>query len=129
MTAPSVRLSKLPEATRQAEPPEDRLVLLSSVRLPVRSQPVAVPGVRELADLSDRDRGTWLSFSQPGPEVLFRPEEIHRASREDDVVPPAFCGHQAVEGVVVADGALVLYVDDDRLSAIRAGSLDSAVDM
>jgi hypothetical protein len=61
--------------------------------------------------------------------VLFRTEEIHRASGEDDVVPPVGGGNCYVEDVLVGDRALAADVDRDRVAAIRAGARDVAVDM
>ena len=58
---------------------------------------------------------------------LFRPEEIHRASGEDDVVPPVRGGNQAMKQEALVIGPLGAYVERDRLTTIRAGGLDAAI--
>src|SRR5947207_1944647 len=75
-------LRQPPEVALEAELVEDRLVLFSRVRSPRRRETVVPPRVRELAELRDRDRGSGLASSEPACDVLFRPEEIHGASRE-----------------------------------------------
>src|ERR687887_473488 len=82
---------------------EDRLILGAGVRAPVRREPVAPPGVREVGELPRRDRraGFVAVLFEPTGYVLFRPEEIHRASGEDDVVPPPFGGDDDVEEVLI----------------------------
>ena len=81
------------KSRRQVELAQDRLVLLAGMRLPVCCESVAPPCVRELAQLRDSDRRSRIAPAEPAIDVLFRPEEIHRASGEDDVVPPTRGGH------------------------------------
>jgi hypothetical protein len=61
--------------------------------------------------------------------MFLRPEEVHRASGEDDVVPPLRSRDQAVEDLTLGIRALVVYVDGDGIPAIGAGSLNAAVDV
>src|SRR5215467_12706411 len=82
-------MRKAPEGAGQAEAVEDRLVVVLGVRAPVRGEAVAPPGVGELAQRGHGDGGAWLAADEPALDVLSRPEEVHRASSEDDVVPPA----------------------------------------
>ena len=75
----------------------------SRVRAPVGSQAVAPPFLRELGELRDGNRPARRATGEPALDVILRPEEVHRASGEDDVVPPARGGDEAVE-----DEALVV---------------------
>jgi hypothetical protein len=61
--------------------------------------------------------------------VLSRPEEIHRASGEADVVPPAGGGEEAVEEQAPLVGLPAVHRDRDRFPAVGAGGLDVAVDV
>src|SRR5207237_6474830 len=122
-------LRQAPELARQFEPLENRRVLLARVGLPVRRDAVAPPRVRELAQLRDRDRGARRAASEPAGDVLLRPEEVHRASGEDDVVPPVRRGDEAMEEQRVVVGLLVADVDGHRLAAVGARRLDPAVDV
>src|SRR5918997_6124133 len=62
-------------------------------------------------------------------DALFRPEEVHRASGEDDVVPPAGSGDEAVEEQALVVGSPAAHRDRSRLTAVGAGGLDLAVDL
>src|SRR6202011_967500 len=114
------------EVAGQAKLVEDRLALLAGTRLPVGRESIAPPCVRELAQLRDRDRASRIPPTEPAVDVLFRREEIHRASGEDDVVPPVRGGNQAMEHEALVIGPLIAYVERDRLTTIRAGGLDPA---
>ena len=70
-----------------------------------------------------------LPPAEPAGDVLFRPEEVHRASGEDDVVPPVRRRDEDVEEERLVVQALVANLDGDRLAAVGAGRLDPAVDM
>src|SRR5207248_7780426 len=120
---------ELPELTGEAEPVEDRLVLLACVRAPVGRETVVPPRVREVAQRRDRDRGAGLAAGEPALDVLFRPEEVHPASGEDDVVPPVRGGDKAVEEEALVARPLAPHLDRDRLAAVGAGRLDAAVDV
>ena len=61
-------LTEGPEWPDQTEPIEDRLVLPSRVWLPVRGETVSPPGIGELAQFRDRERGSRLSTGEPAPE-------------------------------------------------------------
>src|SRR5262249_689614 len=120
---------KRPERLRQPERSEDRLTLVTCARPPVRLQPRVPPGMSEIAEELRRDRrARWASF-EPPRYVLLRPEEIHRASREDDVVPPVSGRHEHVEKEVRSVDALPADVDRIRLPAVGADRLDPAVDL
>src|SRR6266545_444013 len=59
--------------------------------------------------------------------MLLRPEEIHRRSREDDVVPPLPCRDEHVEQVIALHRLLIAHIHGERLAAIGARALDAAV--
>src|SRR4029077_3018420 len=121
------RSGELPERAGEAEPLEDRLVLLARVRNPARREPVVPPGVRQLRELGDRDRRAGGPAGEPAIYVLLRPEEIHRASGEDDVVPPVRRRDEAMEKERLVVGPLVAHLDLQRLAAVGARRLDPAV--
>jgi hypothetical protein len=123
------RRSQTPEIPDEPEAIQDRLVLISRVRTPLRRQPVDPPRVGELAERRHRDRCPPGASSEPSIDVLLRPEEIHGASGEDDVVPPAAGGHEAVEEQALFVQALVPNLEGDRLTAVGAGGLDATVDV
>src|SRR6478672_11872316 len=121
-------LGKRPERADEAEPVEDRLVLAPRARPPVRIQPRIPPRVREVAQRLGRNGRARRSRAEPACDVLLRPEEVHRASGEHDVVPPAGSRDEAVEEEIRAVGALVRDADRIGLAAVRARRLDTAVD-
>lgn len=86
-----------PKLSRESESIEDPLVLLAGVRTPIGREPIAPPDVGQLAQLQHRDSRSWSAATEPSGNVLFRPEEIHVASSEDDVFPPRACRDQAME--------------------------------
>src|SRR5204862_7259377 len=90
-------LRQAPERAGEPEPVENRLVLLARVGPPVRWQPIVPPGMRERAQCGHADRRAGWPSAEPAFDVLLRPEEVHRASGEDDVVPPVGCRNPAVE--------------------------------
>ena len=109
VTVPS---GQTPELPGQTDVLEHRLVLLAGVRLPVRGRG-GRPTMRGRAR-SACATGSVAPGARPASQrvdVLFRPEEVHRASGEDDVVPPRRGRHEAVEqqrcvvGPLVADRA------------------------
>src|SRR5919197_1726527 len=123
----SAASGKTPEPAGQVEPVEDRLILLASVRTPVRCEAVVPPSVREFAQLGHGDGRAGLACAEPMLDALFRPEEVHRASGEDDVVPPAGGGDEAVEEQALVVWAAAVHFDRDGLAAVRARGLDPAV--
>src|SRR4030095_691834 len=85
----------------ETKPIEDRLVLLERVRTPVGSEAVTPPFLSERRELGHGNRRARRPAGEPALDVLFRPEEVHRASGEDDVVPPLRGRHEAVEDEAV----------------------------
>ncbi len=73
--------------------------LLTPPGPPVGREPVPPPRVGEVAKLGRADDlATFVAPQlEPPIHVLFRPEEVHRASGEDDVVPPVRGRDEAVE--------------------------------
>ena len=57
-----------------------------------------------------------LPRAEPAGDVLLRPEEIHRASGEDDVVPPLRRRDEAVEEPGGRLGAFAAYRETKRLA-------------
>ena len=113
-------LRQAPEVADQAQPVEYCLVLVSRVRPPVAIKPIRVPRKAELHDIEDWNGHSWLASSEPSRNVLFRPEEIHRCSREDDVVPPLARRDQAVEQQACVIRSPVLHFNRHSLTAVRA---------
>jgi quinol monooxygenase YgiN len=95
-----------PKLSREAEAIEDPLVLLAGVGTPIEREPIVPPGVGELAQLQHGDGHSWSASPEPLGNVLFRPEEIHVASSEDDVFPPRVCRDQAMEAHRLIAGLL-----------------------
>src|SRR5262245_32864437 len=93
----SASLRNSPEIAAEPDAVEDRSVLLACVGLPPRVEAVVPPRFREMGELPDRDRCPLRPAPEPAVDVLFRPEEVHRASGVDDVVPPVSRGDEAVE--------------------------------
>src|SRR5687767_14570914 len=85
--------SELPEGTRKPRSREDLVRLGDRAPAPGRRQAIGEPVLRECPALAD---GEDLATRNAGGsdrtlDVLFRPEESHRASGEDDVRPPPRC--------------------------------------
>ncbi len=120
---------QLPEVVRKSEAREDRLVLVTEVWLPVGVESIAPPCVGQLAQLGGAERGAWFPTVEPSHHMLLRPEEVHRASGEDDVVPPGGCRNEAVEEQAFVAWSRRAYLALDGLIAVSAHSLDAAVDV
>ena len=60
--------------------------------------------------------------------MLFRPEEVHGASREDDVVPPSRSGNEQVEQEFRSVDSSTAYLDRIGLVAVRARRLNPSID-
>jgi hypothetical protein len=100
------RSRESPKRSREFESIEDRLVLLASVRTPIGREAIVPPGVGQLAQLQHGDGRSWGASTKPLGNVLFRPEEIHVASSEDDVFPPRASRDQAMEAHRLIAGSL-----------------------
>jgi hypothetical protein len=110
-----------------AQPAKDRLIAVPRVRPPVRGQAIFVPGMRQFAQPPHRDRGAGLAPGEPARDVLSRPEEIHGASSNDNVIPPAGRGDQAGKEQAFAIGSLIAHRNPQRFTAIQARRLDPPV--
>jgi len=122
-------LAEPPERAGQPEIIEDLLVLLARVRLPRRVESIAPPGVGELGELGDRDRRTGRAPGEPSVDVVFRPEEQHRASGETDVLPPGHGRHENVEDQRRVIRSAVTDDQTDGLVTVGALGLDDAIDV
>ena len=71
-----------------------------------------------------REASVPVAPGQPALDVLFRPEEIHGASGEADIAPPARRRNQAVEEQLAGPVAF----EGERLAAVGAGGLDVPLD-
>jgi len=85
--------------------------------------------MREIAEGLRRDRCTRCTGAEPSCDVLFRPEEIHRASGEDDVVPPVRGRDEAVEEELGVIDLAIGHLHGVRLPAVRTRKLDTTVDV
>ena len=112
-------LGEAPEIACQFELIKGRLVLFASVGLPAGRQPVAPPGVRQLTQLRHADRGSRFAPAEPPFDVLFRPEEIHRASRKDDVIPPTPGRNQTMKHQAHVIDLLVANLELEPLTAVQ----------
>jgi hypothetical protein len=118
---------KAPEIPGQPEPIEDRLIAVPRMWPPVREEAIFVPGMRQFAQPLHRDRGAGLAPGEPARDVLSRPEEIHGASGEDNVIPPVGRGDQAVKEQIFVIGPLIAHRNPQRFTAVRARRLDPPV--
>jgi hypothetical protein len=123
------RLGKPPEVPLQSQRIEDGLILLPVARRPIWGEAVTPPGVRKVAQGPRRCGHARRPRAEPADDVGFRPEEVHRASGEDDVVPPVRRWDQAVEEQrTVAAGRAVAHLDGELVTAVGAGGGYDAVD-
>jgi hypothetical protein len=51
--------------------------------------------------------------------VLSRPEEVHRASSKDNVIPPSGCGDEAVEEQAFLIRTVIPHGNPQRFTAVR----------
>lgn len=124
-----IRGGQGPERIGEPEIGRDRLFLLTGAWPPVRIDPVALPGVRQFTQLGDGDRRAGSPGTEPAADVLFRPEEIHRASSDDDVVPPSNGWDEAMEPQAFIVRLLIAHLHRDRLTTVGARRVDATVDI
>lgn len=110
--------AELPEVPGEPEPVQDGLVLLERVRAPIGRKTVAPSFLRELGELHHRDRFAPFAAVEPALDVLLRPEEVHRASGEGDVVPPVRGGDEAVKEEALVVWPVPADLDADLLPAV-----------
>ena len=109
-----------PEWAGQFEAIENLLVLITGVRVPVGVESITPPGMRHFAQLRHRDRRSCDTPAKPAFDVFLRPEEVHRCSSEDNVVPPTRRWEQAMEQHARVVRLLVVYIDGNGFAAVRA---------
>jgi len=85
--------------------------------------------VGELCERRDRDRRARLAPAEPPSRVLLRPEEIHRASGEHDVVPPVCGPHETVEEQLATVDLAVTDPDHVGVTAVGTRRFDLAIDV
>src|SRR5580765_2052068 len=80
-----------PERPRQSRALEHGLSLVGCEAPPASLEASPMPRFRDRPHLLRREHGALPQTAPltPSTHMLFRPEEEHRASREDDVLPPA----------------------------------------
>lgn len=98
----------------------DRLVFVAAARAPARLESRVPLGVCKIAKRLHGDRRARLSDAKPSCDVLLRPEEIHRTSDEDDVVPPVCRRDQAMEQQLASVDDLSEHVGGVRVAAVGA---------
>jgi hypothetical protein len=84
-------LAKVPEGGGQPQFCKQRFGLINCSSPPCRVSPVrTIPGLRQAPCLfQGQQRAAWqLPLLAPVVDMLFRPEEKHGLSVEDDVIPP-----------------------------------------
>jgi hypothetical protein len=118
-----------PERIGEPEIGRDGLFLLTGAWPPVRIDPVALPGVRQFTQLGDGDRPAGSPGTELAADVLFRPEEIHRASSDDDIVPPSNGWDEAMEPQAFIVRLLIAPLHRDRLTTVGARRVDATVDI
>src|SRR3954469_17184653 len=91
--------SQIPECARESHTGEQRLGLIDRMPSPFRLELVLVPPVSQSPALLGREGRAPLKVSGLAPtiQMLFGPEEQHRASGEADVVPPVVRGDREVD--------------------------------
>jgi hypothetical protein len=94
----------------------------------MRIQPRVPPCMCETAKGLRRDGRAWLPRAEPARDVLLRPEEIHRTSGEDDVVPPARRRDETVEEEVGPLDPATRDLHGVRLATVGTGRLDATID-
>jgi hypothetical protein len=84
-------LVKIPEGGSQSKLHEQGFCLLNGLSSPCRIPPIrTIPSLCQAPALFQRQQCSARQFPLPTPVInmLFRPEEKHRLSAEDDIVPP-----------------------------------------
>lgn len=113
-----------PEVARQADRGKDRLRLIGGLSSPGWVGAVVVPNVGQAPHLLQCEHGVQGMASSL--DVLLATEEQHRASRVDDVLPPASGGDGKVDHGIDRVQSAVGDIEDDRLLAVRARGLHPA---
>ena len=83
----------------------------------------------EIAKGLRRDGRAGRPRAEPAFDVLLRPEEIHRTSGEDNVVPPVRGRDETVEEKVGTVDRSTRDFHGVRLAAVGTGRLDATVDI
>src|SRR5262245_22696072 len=113
---------RVPERPGEAKALEDRAHLVGLRAARVDAQARGVPRGGEAPELRDRDERAHRRVlgATPRGDVLFRPEEEHSASGEDDVVPPPCRGNGAVEEPGARLRPLARHLEQERLHRVLA---------
>ena len=104
-------LGQAPEFSCETHRREHPVRFVFGLPTPVRAQPVRVPADRQIPQLigghhrAARKSGTLA----PRVYVIFRPEEIDRASCEAKVNPPLSGRYEEMNGPVVFEHCVVLH--------------------
>ena len=123
--------AKVPERSRQSQRREQRLDVLDRRPPPLwRAAVGSEPGAGQPPGLFERQHRTRRQspLRAPSIDVLFSPEEQHRFSREDDVVPPPGRGYGEVDDVVALRRTIGMNVERHRVAAAGTGGADAAGD-
>ena len=113
---PRSRTGKLPERPGQSGTREHGLRFVERESPPASLEAPPVPRFRDRPHLLRREHRSLAQAAALAPSMymLFRPEEEHRASREDDVLPPARGGHGEVHDRIGRDECSVTNGEPER---------------
>jgi hypothetical protein len=122
-------LDKLPEIADQLDLGEDGLSLAGAHGTPVRVEAVSVPQLSELPALLEGERPAAgaAPLAAPVVDVLFRPEQEHGLSSEDDVLVPLAGGHGDVDETLILKELAFLDVEPHLVIAAGAAGINACV--
>jgi len=120
---------KLPEFSRQADSGEGGFGLRHRFRTPIGIQSVRVPFLSQSPSLTQRQRSSaWtVPLRAPAIDMLFRPEQEHGPSGEDDVVVPMPRRHGNVDHSLRREQPAFLHPENHLVIAAAAGSVNARV--
>ena len=118
-----------PEGGAKSERFEQRFRLGCRFWAPAGREAIAVPAGRQAPALRQSQRGTARDFpvAAPAIDVLFRPEEEHRFSGENEIFVPAPCGNGEVNNAASFRDAAAFNTQGDGGIATGAGSGNDSV--
>ena len=101
---------EIPEVPCESDPRKCSLCFVRRLRPPLRAEPVAIPSLGKLPPLGEGERTAAGTIPLPAPavHVLFRPEQEHGLSGEDDVVVPVAGRNGDVNDPLVIEEAALL---------------------
>jgi len=123
--------SRLEVPKRASEPraSEHSLRLRRRKPLPASVEPLTMPRLRQRPQLLRREHRAAIQSAHLAPPVhmLFRPEDKHRASSKDDVLPPARGRHGEMHDRIGGRERTAANGERKRRVAIGAHRIDVAI--